>query len=150
MYVSVLVGLYEEPDRPPNAVDYIKRYMGAPTGVDVEALRRWEEKSWLKLCYVMLYWQAMVVAESRDEDENENEEGEIEIEIKKSDYCQLWQSDRINDPGNHPYPSIALHIMTWRALFDSEPYLNDCVPFNRIVPYCTAGSANSLRRTKRT
>ena len=36
---SVLVGLYEEPDRPPNAVDYIKRYMGAPTGVDVEGLR---------------------------------------------------------------------------------------------------------------
>ena len=36
----MLVGLYEEPERPPNAVDYIKRYMGAPTGVDVEALRR--------------------------------------------------------------------------------------------------------------
>ena len=36
----VLVGLYEEPERPPNAVDYIKRYMGAPTGIDVEALRR--------------------------------------------------------------------------------------------------------------
>jgi len=36
---QVLVGLYEEPERPPNAVDYIKRYMGAPTGVDVEALR---------------------------------------------------------------------------------------------------------------
>ncbi|KAJ1453305.1 hypothetical protein M885DRAFT_524713 [Pelagophyceae sp. CCMP2097] len=36
---KVLVGLYEEPERPPNAVDYIKRYMGAPTGVDVEALR---------------------------------------------------------------------------------------------------------------
>ncbi len=35
----VLVGLYEEPERPPNAVDYIKRYMGAPTGVDVDALR---------------------------------------------------------------------------------------------------------------
>jgi hypothetical protein len=34
-----LVGLYEEPERPPNAVDYIKRYMGAPTGVDIEALR---------------------------------------------------------------------------------------------------------------
>jgi len=33
------VGLYEEPERPPNAVDYIKRYMGAPTGVDVEAMR---------------------------------------------------------------------------------------------------------------
>ena len=36
---AVLVGLYEEPERPPNAVDYIKRYMGAPTGIDVEALR---------------------------------------------------------------------------------------------------------------
>jgi hypothetical protein len=42
LYVSfstVLVGLYEEPERPANAVDYIKRYMGAPAGVDVEALR---------------------------------------------------------------------------------------------------------------
>lgn len=36
---AVLVGLYEEPERPSNAVDYIKRYMGAPAGVDVEALR---------------------------------------------------------------------------------------------------------------
>ncbi len=35
----VLVGLYEEPERPANAVDYIKRYMGAPAGIDVEALR---------------------------------------------------------------------------------------------------------------
>ena len=35
----MLVGLYEEPERPPNAVDYIKRYMGAPTGVDVEAIK---------------------------------------------------------------------------------------------------------------
>lgn len=34
-----MVGLYEEPERPSNAVDYIKRYMGAPAGVDVEALR---------------------------------------------------------------------------------------------------------------
>ena len=40
---AVLVGLYEEPERPPNAVDYIKRYMGAPTGVDVEALRQENE-----------------------------------------------------------------------------------------------------------
>jgi len=36
---KVLVGLYEEPERPPNAVDYIKRYMGAPTGVDIESIR---------------------------------------------------------------------------------------------------------------
>ena len=40
----MLVGLYEEPERPPNAVDYIKRYMGAPTGVDVEALRAENEQ----------------------------------------------------------------------------------------------------------
>ena len=39
VYSLVLVGLYEEPERPSNAVDYIKRYMGAPDGVDVEALR---------------------------------------------------------------------------------------------------------------
>lgn len=39
MFVIVLVGLYEEPERPANAVDYIKRYMGAPSGIDVEALR---------------------------------------------------------------------------------------------------------------
>ena len=37
--LTVLVGLYEEPERPPNAVDYIKRYMGAPTGVDVESIK---------------------------------------------------------------------------------------------------------------
>ena len=34
---KVLVGCYEEPERPPNAVDFIKRYMGAPTGIDVDA-----------------------------------------------------------------------------------------------------------------
>ena len=65
--IQVLVGLYEEPERPPNAVDYIKviiviktihiilillllllqRYMGAPTGIDVEALR--QENEQLKL-----------------------------------------------------------------------------------------------------
>lgn len=36
---KVLVGLYEEPERPPNAVDYIKRFMGAPAGVDVDSIR---------------------------------------------------------------------------------------------------------------
>lgn len=40
----MLVGLYEEPERPPNAVDYIKRYMGAPTGVDVEAMKNEYER----------------------------------------------------------------------------------------------------------
>ena len=36
---AVLVGLYEEPERPPNAVDYVKKYLGAPIGVDIDALR---------------------------------------------------------------------------------------------------------------
>ncbi len=44
MSISVLVGLYEEPERPQNAVDYIKRYMGAPTGVDIDAIRLENEK----------------------------------------------------------------------------------------------------------
>jgi predicted RNase H-like nuclease (RuvC/YqgF family) len=35
----VLVGLYEETERPPQAVDYLKRYLGAPTGVDVAGLQ---------------------------------------------------------------------------------------------------------------
>lgn len=34
-----MVGLYEESERPANAVDYIKRYLGAPPGVDVEGLK---------------------------------------------------------------------------------------------------------------
>lgn len=29
---KVLVGLYEEPERPANAIDYIKKFLGAPTG----------------------------------------------------------------------------------------------------------------------
>ena len=41
---KVLVGLYEEPERPPNAVDYIKRYIGAPQNVDVESLKRENEQ----------------------------------------------------------------------------------------------------------
>jgi len=41
---KVLVGLYEEPERPTNAIEYIKRYMGAPKNVDVEGLKRENEQ----------------------------------------------------------------------------------------------------------
>ncbi len=41
---AVLVGLYEEPERPPNAVEYIKRYLGSAAGTDVEALRAENER----------------------------------------------------------------------------------------------------------
>ncbi len=41
---AVLVGLYEEPERPLNAVDYVKKYMGAPVGVDVDSLRAENER----------------------------------------------------------------------------------------------------------
>jgi hypothetical protein len=58
----VLVGLYEEPDRPPNAVDYIKRYMGAPTGVDVEALRRWVSEWGIDIAIVKVVVVLVVVA----------------------------------------------------------------------------------------
>ncbi|KAJ1634215.1 hypothetical protein T492DRAFT_974661 [Pavlovales sp. CCMP2436] len=36
---KVLVGLYEEPEKPMNALDFVKMTLGAPTGVDVEALK---------------------------------------------------------------------------------------------------------------
>merc|ERR1712216_1055938 len=36
---KVLVRLYEEPERPGNALDFIKQYLGASVGVDVEGLR---------------------------------------------------------------------------------------------------------------
>lgn len=38
------MGLYEEPDRPPNAVDYMRKYMGAAAGVDVDALKAENER----------------------------------------------------------------------------------------------------------
>merc|ERR1712046_257005 len=41
---KVLVGLYEEPERPANALDFIKMTLGAPTGVDVEALKAENEQ----------------------------------------------------------------------------------------------------------
>lgn len=37
---KVLVGLYEEPDRPSNAIDYIRKYMGAPPNVDIDGLKK--------------------------------------------------------------------------------------------------------------
>uniref|UniRef100_A0A7S1E740 c-Myc-binding protein n=1 Tax=Hemiselmis andersenii TaxID=464988 RepID=A0A7S1E740_HEMAN len=36
---KVLVALYEEPEKPANALDFIKQYLGAPTSGDVETMR---------------------------------------------------------------------------------------------------------------
>jgi len=36
---KVLVGLYEAPDRPQNAIDAMKEALGAPASADVEKLR---------------------------------------------------------------------------------------------------------------
>ena len=35
----VLVGLYEEPEKPDNAIDFIKKYLGSPSDVDVDKLK---------------------------------------------------------------------------------------------------------------
>jgi hypothetical protein len=35
----VLVGLYEEPERPPNAVEFLRKHMGSGADSDVDALR---------------------------------------------------------------------------------------------------------------
>merc|ERR1712138_211919 len=36
---KVLVRLYEEPEKPGNALDFIKQYLGSSVGVDVDSLR---------------------------------------------------------------------------------------------------------------
>ena len=35
---KVLVGLYEEPEKPPNVTEFIKQQLGAPSDTDVEQL----------------------------------------------------------------------------------------------------------------
>ncbi|EER12924.1 C-Myc-binding protein, putative [Perkinsus marinus ATCC 50983] len=44
----VLVGLYEEPDRPIDGIDYIKKYLGTPAGLDVDELRAENEELKMK------------------------------------------------------------------------------------------------------
>lgn len=46
---KVLVGLYEEPERPSNAVEYIKKYMGAPSGFDIDSVRLENEQMKAKI-----------------------------------------------------------------------------------------------------
>lgn len=41
---AALVGLYEEPERPANAVDFVKRSLGSTLGVDIDALRAENER----------------------------------------------------------------------------------------------------------
>ena len=36
---KVLVGLYEEPDKPSNAIEFIKKCLGAPSDSDVDQLK---------------------------------------------------------------------------------------------------------------
>ncbi|KAJ3308225.1 hypothetical protein HDU76_004060, partial [Blyttiomyces sp. JEL0837] len=41
---KVLVGLYEEPEKPENPVDFIKQFLGGPSDIDVEALKHENEE----------------------------------------------------------------------------------------------------------
>ena len=41
---KVLVGLYEESDKPPNAIEFIKKMLGAPSDTDVEELKHQNEE----------------------------------------------------------------------------------------------------------
>ena len=43
VFTKVLVGLFEEPERPNNAIEYIKKYIGAPSNVDVDSIKRENE-----------------------------------------------------------------------------------------------------------
>ena len=40
----MLVGLYEEPEKPGNAVEFIKKSLGAPSDTDVESLKAENEE----------------------------------------------------------------------------------------------------------
>ncbi|TPX44190.1 hypothetical protein SeLEV6574_g04638 [Synchytrium endobioticum] len=40
---KVLVGLYEEPEKPENPIDFVKQFLGGPSSVDVEALKHENE-----------------------------------------------------------------------------------------------------------
>jgi hypothetical protein len=39
-----LVGLYEEPEKPDNPIEYIKHFLGGPVEFDAEALKRENEE----------------------------------------------------------------------------------------------------------
>ncbi|KAI8921709.1 hypothetical protein BC831DRAFT_476032 [Entophlyctis helioformis] len=41
---KVLVGLYEEPEKPDSPIDYVKQFLGGPSDVDTEALRHENEE----------------------------------------------------------------------------------------------------------
>lgn len=41
---KVLVGLYEEPEKPESPVDFIKQFLGGPGDLDVEALKAENEE----------------------------------------------------------------------------------------------------------
>jgi len=45
----VLVGLYEESEKPKNAVDFIKKYFGSPQDTDVEQLKAENEELKLRV-----------------------------------------------------------------------------------------------------
>lgn len=40
----VLVSLYEEPERPTQALEYIKKYLGTPSGIDIDELKAENEE----------------------------------------------------------------------------------------------------------
>merc|ERR1712216_849589 len=46
---KVLVALYEEPEKPANALYFIKQYLGAPTSGDVETMKA-EKDELMKKC----------------------------------------------------------------------------------------------------
>eukprot|EP00696_Hemimastix_kukwesjijk_P017785 gnl/Hemi2/6527_TR2225_c0_g1_i2.p1 gnl/Hemi2/6527_TR2225_c0_g1~~gnl/Hemi2/6527_TR2225_c0_g1_i2.p1 ORF type:complete len:114 (-),score=38.98 gnl/Hemi2/6527_TR2225_c0_g1_i2:157-498(-) len=41
---KVLVALYEEPEKPTNALEFVKQYLGAPTQMEVEVLKTQNEE----------------------------------------------------------------------------------------------------------
>jgi len=40
----VLVGLYEEADKPSQAIEYVKKHLGSPTGIDIDDIKTENEE----------------------------------------------------------------------------------------------------------
>jgi len=78
---KVLVGLYEEPERPASALDYVKRYLGAPTNVDVQGLQ--QENAKLHQQVVALQSQLEQMQQTNNNNNNKHSQPKNESSSRK-------------------------------------------------------------------
>jgi len=67
---KVLVGLYEENEKPADALDWIKKHLGAVIGVDIDALKK--ENDELKKTKIELTQKVEELSKKLSEQESEH------------------------------------------------------------------------------